>query len=104
MPITNDVDIGWRTQLSTEYRLWDIDLAPELDVGNVPNSATATLIDLLDGTSFAAGLAGSVVVSGTTVSQAVHSLVPGHNYRLVITTNVGSSVLTAAVLKLSCPF
>lgn len=103
--MASDVEIGWRTQTSTEVRPWAIDLAPEMDVGDVPASpGVATLTDLLTGMAYPAGLSGATVVVGTVVTQSVQALQPGHNYRLVITVGMGGSKETATVLLLRCPY
>lgn len=103
MPAT-DVEIGWRTQVSTEIRPWQIDMAAEMDSGDAIGSVTAALTDLLDGTAYEGGLSGGATFSGTTVSQTVAALAPGHSYRLVLTAAMGGSKQTSTVLLLSCPF
>lgn len=101
---TNPVDLGWQTQISTEVRPWEIEMAAELDLGDVPVSGTATLTDLLTGLEYPDGLSGTVVVVGTTVTQTVTGLLGGHSYRLVITVAVGGGKKTATSLKLSVPY
>lgn len=100
----SDVEVGWRRQVTGELRPWQIDMALEMDAGDVIGSVTSTLTDLLTGLSYPAGLSGSPSHSGTTVTQAVTALVAGHNYRLVITANMGGSKLTSTVLNLACPY
>jgi len=99
-----EIVIGWRQQLTTETRPWAISMALEEDAGDVAASPTATLIDLLTGLSYPAGLLGSPSVAGTVVTQSVQSLIAGHNYRLVLTVGMGGSKTTATVLLISCPF
>lgn len=100
----NDVEIGVRTQLTTEVRPWQIEMQPEEDSGDVLGTATATLTDLLTGAAFATGLVGTPDISGTTVTQSVGGLIAGHNYRLVLTVSMGGSKQTATSLILSCPY
>lgn len=102
--VGSDIEIGWRTQLSSEVRPWAIELAAEIDAGDVPASPTSVLTDLLTGLSFPAGLLGSPAVVGTVVTQTVSGLVAGRNYRLVITVGMGGSKQTATVLKITCPY
>lgn len=107
MPVS-DVEVvgGWRTQTSSEVRPWAIDLTAELDPSDVVASATATLTDLLTGSDFPDGLSGSseTAITAPHVTQTVLGLVAGHNYRLVLTVNVGGSKRTSTVLLLTCPF
>jgi hypothetical protein len=98
------IEIGWRTQLSGETRPWAIDLSPEMDVGDVVGTTTATLIDLLTGVSFPTGLSGSPAVAGSVVTQTVTGLLSGHNYRLVLLAAMGGTKTTGAVLLLNCPY
>jgi len=98
------IEIGWRTQISTEVRAWQIDMSPEMDPADVVGSATATLTNLLTGASYPGGLSGSPTVAGTAVTQVVTTLAPGTNYRLVITASMGGSKQTAASLLLSVPY
>lgn len=102
--MANQVEIGWQTQISTEVRPWAIELAAELDVGDVPSAPASTLTDLLTGLAFPAGLPTAAEVVGTMVTQTVSGLVGGHSYRLVITTNMGGTKETATVLLLRCPY
>lgn len=98
------LEIGWRTQLSTEWRPWAIDFTPELDSLDVVGATTATLTDLLTGLSYPGGLSGSPTVVGNVATQAVTALVAGHNYRLVLTANMGGQKETSTVLLLQCPY
>lgn len=98
-----DVEIGWRKQESHEVRPWAIDMSLEMDAGDSINSVAAALTDLLTGTAFPAGL-GASAHTGTVATQIVTSLVPGHNYRLVLTANMGGSKQTSTVLLLQCPY
>lgn len=100
----SDVEIGWRRQISTDVRPWAIDMSPAMDVGDVLASATSTLTDLLTGALYPAGLLGSTSVAGTTATQSVQLLVPGHSYRLVVTGAMGGSKESGVSLNLGCPF
>lgn len=102
----SDVEIGWRTQLSSEIRPWAIDMTAELDPSDSPSAATATLTDLLTGASFPAGLVDLPTTSVFTphVTQVVTGLTPGRNYRLVLTVAMGGSKQTATVVYLRCPY
>jgi hypothetical protein len=102
--VASDIEIGWRTQLTTETRPWAIELAAEMDVGDSISSVTATLVDLIDGSSFPTGLSGSASAAGTVVTQSVTGLVANHNYRLVLTAAMGGAKTTATVLYLKCPY
>lgn len=102
--MANQVEIGWRTQLTTETRPWAIDFAPEMDVGDVVGATTATLTNLLTGANYPGGLSGSPSVVGTVVTQTVTALVAGVNYRLVLTANMGGAKTTATALLLNCPY
>lgn len=99
-----EIEIGWRSQASTEVRTWLIELAPEMDAGDVVGTTDATLTDLLDGSDFPTGLGGTPVVVGTTVAATVLGLTADHKYRLLLTSNMGNSKETAASLLLECPF
>lgn len=102
--MANTIEIGWQRQLTTETRPWEIEMAAELDEGDIISAVSATLVDLLTGLSFPSGLSGAASFSGTTVSQATSGLVAGHNYRLVLTAAVGGSKQTATVLLISCSY
>lgn len=102
--MAGQVELGWQLQVSTEVRPWAIDLSPELDSGDVPGAATSSLTDLLTGASYPSGLAGDPAVVGSVVTQAVQSLLPGHNYRLVITVAMGGAKETATALLISVPY
>lgn len=98
------VEIGWRAQISGEVRPWTPDWSPAEDSGDVINAVTTTLTDLLTGAAYPAGLLGSPTYSGTTVTQTVQALQPGHNYRLVWLVNMGGSKVSGVALNLTCPF
>lgn len=105
--MASDVEIGWRTQISSEVRPWAIDLTQELDDGDVPAFVSSTLTDLMDGSDYSTGLASApvlVVSPVRTVTQVVSQLVPGHRYRLVLTVIMVASKQTNTVLNLYCPF
>lgn len=95
---------GWEEVGSGENRPLAVDLAPEMDPGDIAGSITSTLTDLLTGLSYPTGLSGSPSVVGTVATQAVTSLVPGHNYRLVLAVNMGGSKVTESAVKVVCPF
>ncbi len=100
----SDVEIGWRTQLSTETIPWSDDLTAALDVGDVVGSVTTVLIDLLTGVSFPAGLSGAPTFSGNVVQQTVTGLNAGHNYRLIFSAGLGGPKVRSSVVKLVCPY
>lgn len=99
-----DIEVGWRRQTSSEVRPWLFDLTPEMDSGDVVGATSATLTDMAANTAFPDGLAGAATPSGNTVTQAISGLVPGHYYRLVLTSSMGGSKLTAVALNIACPF
>jgi hypothetical protein len=102
--VANDVEIGARTQLSTETRPWQVEMAAAEDAGDAIGSVTTTLVDLLTGASFPTGLSGAPTFSGTTVSQTVTALVAGHYYRLVWSANMGGAKVSAVSVILQCPY
>lgn len=103
--MTSTVDVGWEQQTSTEVRPWGLDFSPAMDVGDVLGDTTAILIDLLTGTDFSStGLSGDPQVGGTIATQTVLALVPGHNYRLILTANMGGVKETAVGILITCPF
>lgn len=100
----SSVEIGWRTQLTSEYRPWSVEFATEMDPGDAINAVSSTLTDLLTGLSFPAGLPTTPTFSGTIVTQPTANLLAGHNYRLVLLANMGGAKTSAVVLLISVPY
>lgn len=103
MPGRITVD-GWEEVGSGENRPLAVDLAPEMDPGDIAGSITAALFDLLTGLNYPTGLSGGPSVVGTIATQAVTGLVAGRNYRLVLTVNMGGTKLTQSAVNITCPF
>jgi hypothetical protein len=99
-----DITVGWRTQYSTETRPWSMDWTLAEDQGDVIGAVTSTLTDLLTGLPYPGGLLGAPTGSGVTVTQTVTALVPGHNYRLMWSANMGGSKISSEPLLLNCPY
>lgn len=97
----------WQTQYSSETRIYGIDMALDMDPGDVLGStATANITDLLTGVTVTGPpmLPFSPSVSGTVITQEVTGLTPGHNYRLMVLGSMGGVKVTGAVVNIGCPY
>jgi len=98
--------LPWQTQYSTETRVYGINLINEMDPGDVLASATSSLTDLLTGVTMTGPpmLASAPSVLGTTITQVVTALVPGHNYRLMVSGSMGGAKVTSDSVPINCPY
>jgi hypothetical protein len=81
------------------------DFARLLLVGESAGNPAATLVDLADGSTYAAGIvAGTVNGTGTVVTLALTSLQPGHRYRLTVTCVAALNKTLEAAVVINCPF
>jgi hypothetical protein len=99
-----DIEIGWRRQVSTENLPYGIDTSATLDVGDVIQAVSSTLIDLSNASDYPAGLTQGPTFVGAVITQFVGLLVAGHTYRLVVTATLQGQKKRSAVLNLQCPF
>lgn len=98
---------GSITVLSGETLPLGIDFGLLIVAGQTPSAPTSSLFDITDGspgTAFAAGLSGAPSVSGTIVTQSVHSLVANHTYRLVLGLTAVAGTVWQAGVTIVCPF
>lgn len=84
-----------------------IDMTSLLATGENADNPSCTLVDLVDGSSYPAGiLAASVATNGKLVDLVLTSLAPGHRYRLITTCrpNATSNKTVEAASIIFCPF
>jgi len=79
------------------------DAAASLLVGESIQSATASLMQLDNGTSYPSGLQGAVLIDGAALTQTVTALLPRKRYRLTIQYHVASNKIWAPYLDIECP-
>jgi hypothetical protein len=93
-------------QGSAETRSLSFDFSADLDTDDSEAiaSASVVLLDLISGTTYAAGLSGANSYAGAVVTQAVTALVAGRKYLLtvIVVTSIGETHEQG--LRISCPY
>lgn len=91
-------------QGATENKVWAIDFAASLAVGEVISSVVTALLDITNNKdSYALGLSGSPSISNTIINQRVTNLVVDHSYVLQTTITTSASNKYEAIAILNCP-
>jgi hypothetical protein len=100
--LTTDPDTIQQGSASTMP--WDIEFAAHLAGGETVSAPTATLEDLADASSYAAGIQGVTAPSATVVRVTLQNLARGHRYRLVTRCVVSATKTPATVTLVEVPF